>query len=63
MGGVAPQYDPSEAQLRWQAFTALAYGAKGILYFVYWASMSNPFHGARAASVHTHRLQYLHACR
>ena len=32
-GGVVAQYDPSEAQLRWQAFTALAYGAKGIIYF------------------------------
>ena len=33
VGGVVAQYDPSEAQLRWQAFTALAYGAKGIIYF------------------------------
>ena len=32
-GGVVAQYDPSEAQLRWQAFTSLAYGAKGIIYF------------------------------
>jgi hypothetical protein len=28
--------DPSEGQMRWQAYTALAYGMKGILYFVYW---------------------------
>ncbi|MBO7394126.1 MAG: hypothetical protein J6U98_08010 [Abditibacteriota bacterium] len=27
--------DPSEAELRWQVYTALAYGAKGILYFCY----------------------------
>lgn len=27
---------PTEAQLRWQANTSLAYGAKGILYFTYW---------------------------
>lgn len=27
--------DPSEAQLRWQAFTAVAFGAKGVLYFCY----------------------------
>ena len=28
--------DPTEGQMRFQAFTALAYGMKGILYFVYW---------------------------
>jgi hypothetical protein len=28
--------DPSESQMQWQANTALAYGMKGILYFVYW---------------------------
>ncbi|MCS7224208.1 MAG: hypothetical protein NZ959_06600 [Armatimonadetes bacterium] len=27
---------PSEGDLRWQVFTALAYGAKGIMYFTYW---------------------------
>ncbi|MBP5093159.1 MAG: hypothetical protein J6332_03835 [Abditibacteriota bacterium] len=27
--------DPNEAELRWQVYTALAYGAKGILYFCY----------------------------
>lgn len=27
--------DPSEADMRWQAFTSLAYGAKGITYFTY----------------------------
>ena len=27
--------DPTEAQIRWQAYTSLAYGAKGILYFCY----------------------------
>ena len=25
--------DPTEAQIRWQVFTSLAYGAKGVLYF------------------------------
>ncbi|MCL5283623.1 MAG: hypothetical protein M1330_02790 [Armatimonadetes bacterium] len=29
-------YDPTEAQLRWQISTSLAYGAKGVLYFCYW---------------------------
>ncbi len=28
--------DPTEAQLRWQVYTSLAYGAKGVLYFCYW---------------------------
>lgn len=28
--------DPTEAQLRWQIFTSLAHGAKGVLYFCYW---------------------------
>jgi hypothetical protein len=28
--------DPSEGQMRFQAFTSLAYGMKGILYFIYW---------------------------
>jgi hypothetical protein len=28
--------DPNEGQMRWQAYTALAYGMKGILYFLYW---------------------------
>jgi len=28
--------DPTEAQVRWQVFTSLAYGAKGFLYFCYW---------------------------
>jgi len=29
--------DPSLAQIRWQAFTSLAYGARGLLYFCYWS--------------------------
>ncbi len=28
--------DPSEADLRWQVYTSLAYGARGIAYFTYW---------------------------
>jgi hypothetical protein len=28
--------DPTEAQLRWQMFTSLAFGSKGLLYFCYW---------------------------
>ena len=30
-----PYRDPSEADLRWQVNTALAYGARGIMYFTY----------------------------
>jgi hypothetical protein len=31
-----PYRDPTEADLRWQVYTALAYGARGIVYFTYW---------------------------
>lgn len=31
-----PQTDPTEAQLRWQIYTAVTYGAKGVLYFCYY---------------------------
>ena len=31
-----PYRDPTEAELAWQAFHALAYGARGISYFTYW---------------------------
>ena len=31
-----PHGDPTESQIRWQIYTSLAYGAKGILYFCYW---------------------------
>lgn len=28
--------DPTEAQIRWQIWTSLTYGAKGVMYFCYW---------------------------
>lgn len=31
-----PHHDPTEAHLRWQIYTSLAYGSKGVLYFCYW---------------------------
>ncbi|MEO8601755.1 MAG: hypothetical protein ABI629_04170 [bacterium] len=31
-----PYRDPTEAELAWQVFHALAYGARGISYFTYW---------------------------
>lgn len=27
---------PSEGEMRWQVYTSLAYGMKGIMYFIYW---------------------------
>lgn len=35
--------DPSEAEFRWQAWTTLAYGAKGISYFTYWTPDTENF--------------------
>ena len=35
--------DPTEAQLRWQIYTSLAYGAKGVLYFCYWTPRGAEF--------------------
>jgi hypothetical protein len=35
--------DPTEAQLRWQIFTSLAYGAKGVMYFCYWTPAGDEF--------------------
>ncbi len=31
-----PHTDPTEAQVRWQVFASLTYGAKGVLYFCYY---------------------------
>lgn len=38
-----PHGDPTEAQLRWQIYTSLAYGAKGVLYFCYWTPKGGEF--------------------
>lgn len=35
--------DPSEAELRWQIFHALAYGARGVSYFAYWTPVDVEF--------------------
>ena len=37
------QSDPTEAQLRWQVYTSLAYGAKGVMYFCYWTPAGDEF--------------------
>jgi len=31
-----PYRNPSEADMRWQVYTTLAYGARGVMYFTYW---------------------------
>lgn len=38
-----PHTDPTEGQLRWQIFTSVAYGAKGVLYFCYYTPVSHEF--------------------
>lgn len=43
----AMSYDPSirqptDAEMRWQVYTSLAYGIKGIMYFVYWSYTDEP---------------------
>ena len=35
--------DPSESVIRWQVFTSLAYGAKGVLYFCYYTPGGGEF--------------------
>lgn len=38
-----PHTDPTEAQLRWQVYTSLTYGAKGVLYFCYYTPSGGEF--------------------
>jgi len=38
-----PHSDPTEAQIRWQVFASVAYGAKGVLYFCYWTPPGGEF--------------------
>ena len=38
-----PHTDPTEGQLRWQVYTSLAYGAKGVLYFCYYTPLTDEF--------------------
>jgi hypothetical protein len=35
--------DVTEVQLRWQAFTSLTFGSKGVLYFCYWSPSGSDF--------------------
>ena len=38
-----PHTDPTEGQLRWQIYTAVAYGAKGVLFFCYYTPGGGEF--------------------
>jgi hypothetical protein len=38
-----PQDDPTESHIRWQIYTSIAYGAKGVLYFCYWTPQGGEF--------------------
>lgn len=38
-----PHTDPTESQIRWQIYTSLAYGAKGVLYFCYYTPTGGEF--------------------
>ncbi len=38
-----PHSDPTEAQIKWQIYTSLAYGSKGVLYFCYWTPRGGEF--------------------
>jgi hypothetical protein len=38
-----PHTDPTEAQIRWQIFASLTYGAKGVLYFCYFTPAGGEF--------------------
>ena len=41
--GTQSAYDVSEAELRWQVWTSVAIGAKGVLYFCYWTPPGSIF--------------------
>lgn len=49
-----PYRDPSEAELRWQVFTSLAYGARGIMYFTYNTPPPDPVWNCRDAIIDQH---------
>ncbi|MDX1935349.1 MAG: hypothetical protein SFU56_22345 [Capsulimonadales bacterium] len=60
-----PHTDPTEAQLRWQVFASLCYGAKGVLYFCYFTPRGDEFPkgGAIIATDGTKTRHYAHAQR
>lgn len=42
-----PYRDPTEGELSWQVFHALAYGARGVSYFTYWTPQPDEMHHRR----------------
>jgi hypothetical protein len=59
-----PHTDPTEAQLRWQIFTSLAYGAKGIMYFCYWTPRGEEFpKGGAVLTADGHRTRHYDEAR
>ena len=40
--------DPTEAEMRWQAYTSLAYGMKGLMWFTYWSNATHEAEGMQA---------------
>jgi len=38
-----PHFDPTESAVRWQIFTSIAYGAKGVMYFCYYTPAGGEF--------------------
>jgi hypothetical protein len=60
-----PHTDPTEAQLRWQIFASLCYGARGVLWFCYFTPKGAEFPkgGAIIAADGTKTRHYAHAQR
>jgi len=54
-----PHYDPTESHLRWQIYSSLAYGARGVLYFCYWTPIGPEFvRGGAIMTVEGHRTRH-----
>ena len=54
----ASMRQPNDVEMRWQVYTSLAYGIKGIMYFVYWSYNDHPVevgivdHGGKPAKLY-----------
>ncbi len=54
-----PHTDPTEAQLRWQIYASVAYGAKGVMYFCYYTPQGGEFpKGGAIIAVDGHRTRH-----
>jgi len=49
--------DPTEAQIRWQVYTSIAYGAKGVNYFTYGTPKTFEFPKGSSILRHWHQCQ------